>query len=82
MKYFIILCLALASVLSQASILSDKQECQYSSHASSAFDATDRSYSNICRDAVVKSTLPSCNIGTSSSKGSKAQQKASSLGVQ
>ena len=82
MKFFIIVFLALASVLSQASILSDKQECQFSSHAHSAFDATDRSYANICGDAVVKSTLPSCNTAAVGSKKSKARNQKSSKGVQ
>ena len=82
MKYFIVLFLALASVLSQASILSDKQECEFSSHAHSAFDATDRSYSNICGDGIVKSTLPSCNVVASDSKGSKASKGKSGQGVQ
>ncbi len=82
MRYFIVLFLVLCAVSSQASILSDKQECRYSSHAHSAFDATDRSYSNICGDAVVKSTLPSCNVVAGDSKRSKALQKKSSQGVQ
>ena len=82
MKYFIILFLTLASVLSQASILSDKQECEFSSHAHSAFDATDRSYSNICGDGIVKSTLPSCNVVAGDSKGVKASKEQSGQGVQ
>ena len=82
MKHFFILFLALASVLSQASILSDKQECEFSSHAHSAFDATDRSYSNICGDGIVKSTLPSCNVVASGSKKSKASKEQSGQGVQ
>ena len=77
MKYFLILFLALASVLSQASILSDKQECAFSPHAHSAFDATDRSYSNICGDTIVKTTLSSCNAVAVDSKRSKAKGKSS-----
>lgn len=80
MQYLIFL--ALASVFSQASILSDKQECKFSSHAHSAFDATDRSYANICVDAVVKSTLPSCHTADAGSKKSRVHQKKSSKGVQ
>lgn len=82
MKYFYIMFLALAPILSQASILSDKQECQFSNHAHSAFDATDRSYSNICGDAVVKAALPSCNAVASDSKRSKVQKNTPSQGVQ
>lgn len=81
MKFFLVF-LAMASVLSQASILSDKQECQFSSHAHSAFDATDRSYANICGDAVVKSTLPSCNTLDVDSRRSKARKQKPSKGVQ
>lgn len=81
MKYFFILFLSLASVLSQASILSDKQECEFSGHAHSAFDATDRNYSNICNDGIVKSTLSSCNVVAGDSAGSKAQKDQSSQGV-
>ena len=81
MKFFLIF-LAMASVSSQASILSDKQECQFSSHAHSAFDATDRSYANICGDAVVKSTLPSCNTAAVDSRRSKSRKQKPSKGVQ
>jgi len=82
MKCFLVLFLALVCVLSQASILSDKQECEFSGHAHSAFDATDRSYSNICGDGIVKSTLPNCNVVAGDSKKVKASKQHPAQGVQ
>ncbi len=77
MKYFVILFLALTSILSQASILSDG-ECRYSSRAHSAFEPEDRKNSNLCIDAIVTTTLKSCDAITSDSQ---AQQRRSSRGV-
>ena len=53
------------------------EKCEFSSHAYQALDATDRANPNLCSDAAIDATLPSCpgyNAKTAAKKKSRASK--------